>query len=185
VISETQVVTDETTDREALDIHGQMRPAPAEVAVLTSEAERMDLFVPVLGTVGAREHESVGRQRVTVAFLRTGTDDPHSVGSRHVTEEARRRPATRLGQRLDPFVTHRESGREHLGQHDETRAVGCSLANHRLEARKIRRTIEPHDVVLDRRNLHGFHLPRRSQASAMTSSRLQKANRTKLRPADL
>ena len=63
-----------------------------------------------------------------------------------VDEELRARPVDRF---RDAIGLHREAGREHLGEHDEPRAVGRGPLDHRREPREVLLGLLPDDVVLD------------------------------------
>jgi len=80
--------------------------------------------------------------------------------------------------------SHREPGREHLRQEDETGPVGRGRGDLRCEALEVRVGRLPIDIPLDRGDLHRSR-PRRSTASSSTSRRFENIHRTKCRPASL
>ena len=90
-------------------------------------------------------------------------------------EELLARAALVLG---DALGLHRETGREHLGEHDQPCAVGSGLRDHRAHVLAGCLGVLPDDVVLDERDLHdsSFNLVQRFLQHL---GRLQKAKRTK------
>ncbi len=83
----------------------------------------------------------------------------------------------------DAFRLHGESGREHLGQHDQPGAGGCRLSDQRRDVLAGAFGVLPHDVVLNGCDLHLSTSFSRVRASASTLGCLQNAKRTKLSPA--
>ena len=144
----------------------------------------MDLRVAVHRAVGRREHEHV-RGPVASPAARSGTE-PHthtSCVARLLDEELRARAVERLG---DAIGRHREPGREHLGEHDESRALGrralaISGASRSRSRRGSSHTMSCWTAATFSGRVSGPSAA--STASSITSTRLQHAKRTSGRPA--
>ena len=120
--------------------------------VLARVRERVDLGVAVHGSPSGAA--STSRLNGDSWPSASSGSDPHTqtpCTARLLDEELGARTVDRLG---DARRVHREPGRVHLGQDDEPGTGACRGLDHRGEAREVRGRVLPHDVVLDRRDLH-------------------------------
>ena len=126
-----------------------MLPAGAEVLVLATEGERVDLVVAVHGSVGPGHHETVGGApigRVAVGGnLGAAASPPHAVLCSLRHQELRRGATLGLAQ---VGVVDSESGGERLGKEHQPGASGGCRGDHRRQSLEVGCSVTPHDVVL-------------------------------------
>ena len=186
LVREAQVVADEETDAQALDLDGEERVARVVVLVLAAVGERVDLVVVVQRTLGAGEHEPVDGPGAPGAC--TGID-AH-------TQTSWRCACSRRNCVLGPSSG---SAMRSLAIEKPVENISVS-ATRRAPLPRPARSSAPHapgscraaptrcragHLRFSSVGSHGARAFRRATASSSTSGRLQHAHRTSGAPAAL